>query len=150
MLERALRQRVEQRPDPLREPPHHRVRERDGALEAGRAYELDRLVRGRACRDAVEVGELVGAEPKRRPDGRVELAHRPPAQRLDRVVERPDALHSAVGDPLRERAVAAVEPRDGAGEHAVGVGVLLEDAAHDLVRRPPRRRDHRSPRRNSS
>ena len=41
------------------------------------------------------------------------------------------ALHRAVGEPLRERAVAVVEPFDRARERAVGVRVLLEDAAHD-------------------
>ena len=41
----------------------------DGALEPGRADELDRLVRRPRGRDAVEVAELVGAEAQRRRTG---------------------------------------------------------------------------------
>ena len=100
---------VEQRRDPVGEPAHHGVRERHGALEPGAADELDRLVRGR-MRRGVGVAELVRAEPQRRAHGRIELAHRPLAERLDRVVERPHALHGAVREPLRERALALVEP----------------------------------------
>ena len=99
--------------------------------------------------DAVEVAELVGAEAKRRPDRRIELAHRTAAERLDRVVERPDALHRPVRDLLGERPVARVEPAGRGGEGAVGVGVVLEDAEDDLVGRAPGR-GYRSPRSHAS
>ncbi len=92
----------------------HGVREGDRALEPGATDELDRLVDGGVGRDAVHVGELVGADAKRRAHRRVELAHRPPAQRLDRVVERADALHGPVGDLHGERPVARVEALGGA------------------------------------
>ena len=69
---------------------------------------------------------------------------------LDPEVERAHALHRAVGEPLRERAVAVVEPFDGARERAVGVGLLLEDAQNDVERGAARGRDHRRPRTNSS
>ena len=57
------------------------------------------------------------------------------------MVERADALDGPVGEPLRERAVARVQPLGGAAQRPVGVRVLLEDAPDDLERRPPRRRD---------
>ena len=134
---------------PLREPAHDGVRERHGALAPGRAHELDAVVDDRV-HGLVGPGELVGAEAERRAHRRVELAHRPLAELLDPEVDRPLALHRSVGEPLGERAVAVVEPLDRRGERAVGVRVLLEDAPHDLERRPARRRDHRTPRRNSS
>ena len=96
---------------PLREPPHDRVRERRRRARARRARTSSTDSFTAACgRDAVEEAELVGAEPQRRAHGRVELAHRPAAERVDRVVERADALHRAVGELLREGAVARVEP----------------------------------------
>ena len=149
LLRCRLRQPLEQRGQTLGEPPQHRVRERHRPLEPGAANELDRLGHGRVRRRSHEA-ELVRAEPQRRPHGRVELAHRPAAERLDPVVERANALNRPEGEPLRERAVARVEPLDRAAQHPVGVGLLLEHAQHDLVGRPPRRRDHRRPRRNSS
>ena len=103
-----------------------------------------------ACSGLVGERELVGAEPQRGAHRRVELAHRPLAELLDAEVERPHALHRPVREPLRERAVAVVEPLDRARERAVGVRLLLEDAQHDLERRAARGRDHRRPRRNSS
>ena len=136
MLERSLRQRIEQRADPLCEAAHHRVRERNRPLEVCGAYQLHRLVHGRVRRD-LEVAELVRAEAKRGEHRRVELAHRSAAERLDRVIERPDALHRSVRDPLRKRAVALVELLARAAERAVRVCVVLEDAAHDVVRCAP-------------
>ena len=108
LLERAVGERVEQRADAFGEPAHDRVRERHRALEPRAAHELDRLVRGRVRR-GVRVAELVRAEAERRAHRRIELAHRPLAERVDRVVERAHALHGAVGEPLRERALALVE-----------------------------------------
>ena len=64
VLERALRELVEQSADPLGEAAHDRVRERHGSLEPRGADELDRLVRGRVRSD-VEVAELVRAETER-------------------------------------------------------------------------------------
>ena len=92
-------------------------------------------------RDAVEVGELVRADPERGQHRRVELANGPPPERFDPVVERANALHRAVGDLLGERAVALVERRRGRCEGAVGVRVVLEHAPHDLVRGAPGGRD---------
>ena len=151
MLERALGERLEERADPLADAAEHGVRERDSALEPGAADELHRFVHGRVARHPVEIAELVGAEPQRRANGRVELANRPLAQRLDRVIERPHPLDRAVREPPRQRRVALVEPRRRRAERPIGVRVVLEDAAQHLVGGLARRRDgHRSPRRNSS
>src|SRR4051812_18711003 len=87
---------------------HPRVRERHRALEPRPPHELDGFVRG-GVRRSVREAELIRAETKRRADGRIEFSHRALAELLDRVVERPDALHCAVGKALRERAVAVVE-----------------------------------------
>ena len=149
LLDAALRAARRRDPEALREPAHDGVRERHGALAAGGAHELDRVVDDGVHR-LVGPGELVGAEPKRGSHRRVELAHGPLAELLDPEVDRALALHRPVREALRERAVAVVETLDGRGERAIGVGVLLEDAAHDLERGAPRRRDHRTPRRNSS
>ena len=150
VFEPALRQRLEQRRDPVRDAPEDRVREGDGALQARRPNELDGFVDGRVTRRLHEA-ELVRAEPERRPHGSVQLADRSPPQLLDRMVERASALDRPVGEPLGERSVSLVEARGGRSQRAVGICTLLEDAQHRLVRRPPGRRDHqRSPRRNSS
>jgi hypothetical protein len=124
------------------------VREGNRALAPGRAHQLDRLVDRRVHRDALHVDELVGARAQRRPHGRVELAHRAAADRLDGVVERAHPLHGAVGDPHRERPLARVQCLRRRAEGAVGVRALLEDAPHDLVRHRARR--HRRPRTNSA
>src|SRR5207253_8880077 len=89
--------------------------------------------------------ELVRAEPQRGTHRRVELADRPTAERLDRVVERAYPLHGAVREPLRERAVATIERRGGGAERAVRVRVVLEDAHHRLVRRAAGRGDAHVP-----
>ena len=136
-LDRPVPQGVEQVAEADGEPPHDGVREGDGALEAGAADELDRLVHRRVPRDAVEVGELVRADAERGAHRRVELRDRPPRQGLDAVVERADALHRPVGDLRGQRAVAGVEALGGGGQGAVGIRVLLEDAADDLVRGAP-------------
>ena len=96
---------------------------------------------GRVAGHAAEEAELVGAEAERREHGRVELSHRPLPERLDRVVERSHPLHRAERELSRERPVAVVEPLRCGAERPVGVGVLLEDAADDLVRREPGRRN---------
>ena len=93
------------------------------------ADELDRLVHGRVDGD-LRVGELVRAEPQRRPHRRVELGDRAAAELLDPVVERADALDRPVGEPLRERPLARVDALDRAAKGTVGVGVVLEDAPH--------------------
>ena len=114
----------------------------DGPLETCRAHELDRLVDRGVPRDAVEVGELVGADAQRSANRRVEL--RAPAAAPSASMpwsSARDALHRAVGDLLGERAVAGVEALGGGGQRAIGVRVLLEDAPDDLVRGAPCRRD---------
>ena len=60
------------------------------------------------------------------------------------MVERPHALHGAVGEPLREGALPLVQPLGGGAEGAVGVRVLLEDAQQHLVRGAARRGDRHS------
>src|SRR5262245_62094652 len=98
------------------------------------------------------VGEcqLVRTEPERRLHRRVELANGALAELLDAEVESANPLHRAVGETLRQRPVACVQTRHRRLERAVGVGILLEDAPDDVVRRSTSRRDHRRPRRNSS
>jgi hypothetical protein len=59
-------------------------------------------------------------------------------------------LHGPVCEELGERSIALVETVDRRRKRAIGVRVLLEDAAHDLERGATRRRDHRTPRRKSS
>ena len=141
LLQRPVRERLDERPDPVRQPTHHGIRERDRALEAGAAHQLDRFVDSR-MRRGIGVTELVRAKPQRGPHRRVELPHRPPPEGLDRVVERPDSLDGAVREPLREGPLALVEPLRSASERAVGVGVLLEDPHQHLVRRTTGRADH--------
>ncbi len=105
LLQRAVGQAVEQRPDALGEPPHDRVRERHGALEACAADELDRLVR-RCVRRRVRVPELVRAEAERRAHRRVELAHRPLAR-----ASRSRGRACARAGPRRTRAAARTRAR---------------------------------------
>ena len=49
------------------------------------------------------------------------------------MVERPHALHCPEGELARERAVAVVQPGGCGAQRAVGVRVLLENTADDLV-----------------
>ena len=120
-------------------------------LQPGTPDELDRLVHRRVAGNAAEEAELIGAEPQGGENGRIELAHRPLAERLDRMVERALPLHGAAGELPRQRAVALVEALRGSSERAVGVGALLEHAPEHLVGSPARRRDgHRRPRRKAS
>ena len=77
------------------------------------------------------------------------LAQNEPAERLDRVVERPRALDGAVREPPCERAVTIVQVLGGAAQRAVGVRAVLEDAHEHLVRRAPGRR-YLSPRSHAS
>jgi hypothetical protein len=148
VLQRAFRQRVDQRPDPVREPAHDRVRERDRPLEARASDELDRLVHRGVRRNPLGVRELVCAEAERRAHRRVELPHGSPPELLDRMVERPHALNRPVREPLCECPLPPVERLRRGAERAVGVRVLLEHAQHDLVGGLPR--SHLRPRRNSS
>ena len=151
VLERAFRERGEERLDPIREPPEHRVREGDRPLEPRRAHEFDRLVHSGVARHAVQVAELERAEAERRQHRRVQLAHRPLAERLDRMVERPLPLDRAEGELPRERAVAVVEVGRGTAQRPVGVRPLLGDADEHVVGRLPRGRDfHRRPRTKAS
>ncbi len=115
------------------------------------ANELDRLVHGGVLGDR-QIAQLVGADPERGAHRGIELPDRAAAERLDPAVDRADALDGAVGDLPGERAVSIVEALGRRAEGAIGVGVLLEDAQHDVVGRPARRRGAhcRSPRRNSS
>jgi hypothetical protein len=110
-LERALGQRLEQRPDPVCDPAEDRVRERDRPFQPSASHKLDGLVDGGMTRRLHEA-ELVSAEPQRRPHRRVELAHRTPAELLDRVIERAHTLDRPVGEPLGKGAVALVETLD--------------------------------------
>ena len=87
---------------PLGEPAHDRVRERHGALEPGRAHQLDRLVRRGMRRHRVDEAELVGAETQRGAHGRIELAHGPAAER-----RRSRGRACARAAPCRTRAACA-------------------------------------------
>jgi hypothetical protein len=98
--------------------------------------------------DSLRVRELVGAEAERCTNRRVELAHGPPAERVDRVIERANALDGAVGKPLGERALARLEARGCGAKDTIRVRVVLEDAQDDVVRSSPG--CQRSPRLNSS
>ena len=89
-------------------------------------HELDRLVDRRVARDAVQVRELVSAEPQRGAHRGIELPHGPPPELLDRVVERPCALDRAVGELTRERPVTLVEPCRFGAERPVRVRAVLE------------------------
>ena len=133
----------------MREPAHHGVGEGHRAFAPRGAHELDRVVDDRMLSQIGE-GELIGAEAQRRLHGRVQLANRPLAELLDAEVEHARPLHRSEREPLRERAVACIESRHGGGERAVGVRVTVERSPHDLEGRTTRRRDHRTPRRNSS
>ena len=97
--------------------------------------ELDRLVHGRVRRDTLREEELVGADAQRRAKRRLQLVGRPPCERLQRMVERPHPLNGSERQPHREPPVAVVELSAlGLGaKGAVGVGVLLERAPHDLA-----------------
>ena len=149
LLHRPVRQRGDEPAQAAREPPHHGVRERHGALASGGAHELDGVVDDGVLRQVGE-RELVGAQPQRGLDRRVELAHRTLAELLDAEVEHARPLHRPEGETLRQRTVTRIELRDGRDERAVGVGVVVERPADDLERRTPRRGDHWTPRRNSS
>ena len=95
--------------------------------------------------------ELVRAEPQRGLYRRIQLGHRAAAERLDPVVERPDPLNRAVGQPLRKGAIPRLEAGRSGGKGAVGVGGVLENATDGLVGGTPSRRDaHLKPRKNSS
>jgi hypothetical protein len=64
------------------------------------------------------------------------------------VVEGPDVLDRPIRELHRKRAVAFVEAPGRRAKCSVGVRVLLENAADDLVRSVPSgRRAHRRPRR---
>ncbi len=133
VLERPLRERREQRREAVGEAAQHGVREGDRTLEPGAPDELHGLVHGGVAGDALDVAELVRAEPERCANGRVEPRHRPPCERLDGVVDRPDALHRAVGEPPGQREVAVVQALGRGAERPVGVGVVLEHAPQHLV-----------------
>ena len=98
--------------------------------------ELDRLVHGRMCRDPLceqaagrrrRGAPLEASAGARRPGGSASVSMR--------MIERPHALHRPERQPHREPPVAVVELRPlGLGaKRAIGVGVLLEGAPHDLA-----------------
>ena len=152
VLERSLRQLEEEQRDSLGDSPQDRVRERNGPLEVRAAHELYRLVHGGVLRDAAEVAELVRAEAQRGEHRWVELSHRPLPERLDRVIERPQALYRAERQLACECPVAIVEAFRGRPQRTVGVGALLGDAPEDVIGRLAGRRDfhQRRPRRKAS
>jgi hypothetical protein len=84
-------------------------------------------------RRRVGVAELVRTEPQRGTDGWVELARRPSTERVDRVIERADALHGPVCEPLCERTISFVEVLSGRAKRTVGIGIVLEHAQQHLV-----------------
>ena len=146
----CLRQRVEEGPEPVGESAKHRVGERHGALEPRTAHELDRLVHRGVARDAFDEPELVRAETKGSSYGRVETVDAPSAERLDRVVERADALDGAEGESLRERSITLVELGSGGTKCAICVRAVLEHAHEDVERRDACRAYRRRPRSHAS
>ena len=130
LRERPRRQSGDERGKPFDEAPRDGIREAGRVRQARAADELDRVVDGRVGRRVAPRG-LVAGDPKRREDRRVELRGGTASEDVDAVVDRPHPLHRSVGDPLSERAVARVEPVGGRGHRPVGVGAVLEDAAHD-------------------
>jgi hypothetical protein len=134
---RLFRQGLDELAQSERQPPHHRIRKLDGALDPGVPDELDRLVHGRMDGD-LRVRELIGAQPQRRAHRRVELGDRTAAELLDPVVESPDALDRPVGQPLCERPLARVDALNRAAKGSVRIGVVLEDAPNRLERRAAR------------
>src|SRR5262249_1645899 len=88
---------------------------------------------------------LEDAEAKGGQHRRLELAHGPLGKLGDHVIERRLALHDAVGEPGRQRALARVElqPPRLAVQRTVGPRVLLEDAPDDRVRASARGRHAR-------
>src|SRR5436190_6248114 len=148
MLQRPFRKRTDQLSDSCVQTAHDGVRERDRPLEPCTAHQLDGFVYRSMRRNARGVGELIRAEAQRRANGRIQLAQRAAPEFLDRVVERANALHGAVGEALRERTIARVEPFRCRAQHAIGVRIVLEHTQDYLVRSLPR--SHRTPRRNSS
>jgi hypothetical protein len=83
-------------------------------------------------------GQLIGAEAKCGTHRRIELAHGPPSDLVDRVVEDAHALHGSVREPLRERAFTRIQTSGGAAQHTVCVGVVLENAQDDFIGGLPR------------
>ena len=148
-MTRPLGQGRDEPVERLGKPAHHRIRERDGPLALGGAHELDRVV-DHGVHRLIRPRQLVRTHTERCTDGRIELSHPPLPDLLDPEVDRPRSLHRAVGEPLGEGTIAVVEAGDRRVERAIRVRVLLEDATHHLERGAARRRDHRTPRRNSS
>src|SRR6185503_20373024 len=116
----------------------------------GTSHEFNGLVHRRVARDPIDEGELIGAEAKRRAHGSIESRYTSSAERLDRVVERPDALDSTVREPLGKRAVAFVQPGARRPESAVRVRVVFEDPEQDVESRGARRAYGRRPRSHAS
>jgi hypothetical protein len=79
--------------------------------------------------DRVEVQQLEEAELQRSADRRVQAAAL--RQRVGDVVERAGALDGAVRELAGEGALAGVEAGGLGMQRLVGVGLLLEDPAHD-------------------
>ena len=155
MLERSLAavvsgSAVEQRADAVGEPTEHRIRERDRALEAGTPDQLHGLVDRRVARDAVDESELVRAETERGSNRRVEAVDAPSAELLDRVVERSCALHRAVGQPLRERAITVVEAAGRRRSARSAYASSSNTRTSTSIRRRARRAYGRSPRSHAS
>ena len=100
------------------------------AAAARRLGEVDRLRHRRVVGDAVHVEELVRAQPQRGDQLGVEVRDGTVRHGLEHMVERAPALHDAVGEPHRERAVAAVERR----------AAVPRRGTHGRCTRRPRRR----------
>ena len=146
----CVRQRIEERSDPLGETTEHGVGERHGALEACTADELDRLVHRGVARDAVDEPELVRTETEGSSHRRVETVDATAAELLDRVVERADALDRTEREPLRERSITLVEASRNRTKRAICVRLVLEHPHEDVERRDACRAYGRRPRSHAS
>jgi hypothetical protein len=103
-----LRERVQQRTDPVCETTQDRIRERNRALESRFAHELDRFVHRCIARYSIDESKLIRAEPQRGAHRRIETGNASSAERLDCVVERSGPLNCPECQSLRERAIARV------------------------------------------
>ena len=120
----------------------HGVDQTRAATAAAAALrQRDGLIDGRVIGAAAGEEELVEAEAERRPKRRVDALDRAAGEERDEVVGGPAPLHGAVGERLRLRSLATLEPEPAGGrtQGPVGPRVLLEDPPQRLERRPPRR-----------
>ena len=132
MLGRVVGQGVEQRRALAGGPAQHGVDEAVPRAPA-RLGELHRIGEDGVVGRTVQVEQLIQPEAKRREHRWVQPIRRALGETLDQVVERPLALHGAVGQAHRQRPVARVQSLRLGLQGLVGVGAALEHATQDRV-----------------